>query len=57
MKMTRRKKEKKVWAEVDWRVSKGRKIRFTVHHKQRNFCFPMRRPEPVIDTDNWFKGM
>ena len=55
--MTRRKKEKKVGAEMDWRASKGRKNRFTVHHKQSNFCFPMRRPEPVIDTDNWFKGM
>lgn len=42
---------------VDRRASKGRKIRYVVHPKLVNFTFPIRRAEPMIEEDVWFKSL
>mmetsp|Transcript_19559 Transcript_19559/g.41177 ORF Transcript_19559/g.41177 Transcript_19559/m.41177 type:complete len:481 (-) Transcript_19559:29-1471(-) len=42
---------------VDRRASKGRKIRYVVHPKLVNFTFPVRRAEPMIEEDVWFKSL
>ena len=51
------KKSKKNHKQVDRKASKGRKIRYTVHPKLTNFTFPINRPIPSIDENDWFKSL
>uniref|UniRef100_A0A7S2KFP0 Apoptosis-antagonizing transcription factor C-terminal domain-containing protein n=1 Tax=Leptocylindrus danicus TaxID=163516 RepID=A0A7S2KFP0_9STRA len=47
-------KKKKV---VDRRASKDRRLKYTVNEKLENFTFPIARPVPLIDEDDWFKSL
>ena len=49
--------KKKAACTVDWKASKGRKIRYTVHPKLVNFTFPVARAEPMISDEIWFKSL
>ncbi len=42
---------------VDTKASKGRKIRYVVHEKLANFAFPVSRPVPAINEDDWFRSL
>ncbi len=45
-------------AGVDRKASKGRKLRYVIHEKLVNFCFPQEREvTSTIDEDSWFKSM
>jgi len=51
-------KKRKRTKEVDRRASKGRKIRYTVHPKLTNFCFPVKRPDTGgVEVDDWFRSL
>lgn len=42
---------------VDRRASKDRRLKYTVNEKLQNFTFPIARPVPLIDEDDWFKSL
>jgi hypothetical protein len=54
MKRSMKKKTKK---DIDWRASKGRKIRYVVHEKLQNFTFPVSRFASSMGEDVLFKSM
>ena len=51
------KKSKNNQKNVDRKASKGRKIRYVIHPKLTNFTFPIQRPVPLINEDDWFKSL
>ena len=56
-------KNKKDKKDVDRRASKGRKIRYVVHEKLKNFTFPLQREvnsknnHVIMEDDVLFKSM
>jgi len=52
------KKKSKTNEDVDRKASKGRKIRYVVHEKLKNFTFPVQRESnSIMDEDILFKSM